>query len=91
MNGPIRAGTTRNAADQGRPAWEFSPARNEEYIVREIVSLIRKLLADQRGLEAVEYAIITGLIAASTIITIASIALLLSARFGALESMLSAH
>ena len=56
-----------------------------------ITSLIRKLVADQRGLEAVEYAIITGLIAASTIITIATIALLISVRFNALESMLSAQ
>jgi Flp pilus assembly pilin Flp len=48
---------------------------------------IRKFVLDESGLETVEYAIITGMIAAATIVTIALINLQVNARF---ESLLSA-
>ncbi len=50
-----------------------------------IANKVRRFIADERGLETVEYAIIAGLITGATITTIAGVALLVSTRLGKLE------
>lgn len=52
--------------------------------------VIRRFTADERGLETVEYAIITGLIVAATITAIAAIGVWVSGQFANLQSTLGA-
>jgi Flp pilus assembly pilin Flp len=49
---------------------------------------VRRFIADERGLETVEYAIIAGLIVAGAIATIATIGGYVASRFQALENAL---
>ncbi len=51
---------------------------------------IRQFMVDERGLETVEYAIVTGLIVAGTITAIAAIGSWVSTQFATLESTLGA-
>ena len=53
-------------------------------------TLMKRLVKDNRGLETVEYAIITGLVVAGTIVTIAAIGAWVNTTFQGLESTLGA-
>jgi Flp pilus assembly pilin Flp len=55
-----------------------------------IRNIVKSFIADQRGLETVEYAIITGLIVAGTIVAIAAIGVWVSGQFTALQGTLGA-
>jgi len=50
--------------------------------------IIKRFAADEWGLETVEYAIIAGIIAMATIITVMGIGLTLNAKFGELADKL---
>jgi Flp pilus assembly pilin Flp len=49
-----------------------------------------KFVSDELGLESVEYAIITGLIVAGTLISIATIGLWIARKFGIIQGTLGA-
>jgi len=53
---------------------------------KKVTDLMKRFVSDERGLETVEYAIITGLIVAGTIATIGLIGTWVSGKFEALES-----
>jgi Flp pilus assembly pilin Flp len=53
------------------------------------MSMLKRLMKDEQGLETVEYAIITGLIVAGTIVTIGLIGTWVKAQFDALEAELN--
>lgn len=57
--------------------------------MRSACSLFKKFLADEQGLETVEYAVIAGLIVVGAIATIASIGFWVATRFQELETALS--
>ena len=52
-------------------------------------NLLKKFVADERGLESVEYAIIAGLIVVGTIATIASIGVWVNGKFTDLDNELN--
>jgi Flp pilus assembly pilin Flp len=54
------------------------------------MKLVNKFIADDKGLETVEYAIIAGLIVAATITTIGLIGTWVSNKFTALKTALGA-
>lgn len=58
--------------------------------MRKIRNIVKSFIADQRGLETVEYAIITGLIVAGTIVAIAAIGVWVSGQFTGLQSAIGA-
>lgn len=58
--------------------------------MRKIRQIVKSFVADQRGLETVEYAIITGLIVAGTIVAIAAIGVWVSGQFSGLQGTLGA-
>ena len=49
---------------------------------------MRRFLADEEGLETVEYAIIAGIVVGATAVAIGAIALLVSQKFEGLQSAL---
>jgi pilus assembly protein Flp/PilA len=53
-------------------------------------NLLKRFVADESGLETVEYAIIAGLIVAGTIATIVTIGAWVSGKFTALNNALGA-
>jgi Flp pilus assembly pilin Flp len=53
-------------------------------------NVLKKLYADERGLETVEYAIIVGLIVAGTITAVTAIGGWVSGQFGGLQTTLGA-
>ena len=57
--------------------------------MRSACSLFKKFLADEQGLETVEYAVIAGLIVVGAIATIASIGYWVATRFTELETALA--
>ena len=54
------------------------------------MNTLKRLISDERGLETVEYAIITGLIVVGVIATIASIGTWVDGKFTALDTGLAA-
>ncbi|HDZ20474.1 MAG TPA: Flp family type IVb pilin [Phycisphaerae bacterium] len=54
--------------------------------MRTIRKFIKKLVADERGLETVEYAIIAGLITVAAIATITAVGVLVHQKFQSLET-----
>ena len=48
--------------------------------------LVKKVAADDRGLETVEYAVIAGLITVAAIATITAVGVLVQGKFGELET-----
>lgn len=56
-----------------------------------ITKFVKSFLADDQGLETVEYAIIGGLIVAGTIVTIVAIGLWVNTKFTALNTNLQGH
>ena len=50
-----------------------------------IANKVRRFIADERGLETVEYAIIGGIITGATILTILGIAVVVSDKLATLE------
>jgi len=54
-----------------------------------IKNTIKRLISDERGLETVEYAIITGLIVVGVIATIASIGTWVASKFETLDTELA--
>ena len=52
-------------------------------------SIVKKFIADEQGLETVEYAIITGLIVAGVIVTIGLIGAYVKTQFELLETNLN--
>jgi Flp pilus assembly pilin Flp len=54
------------------------------------MNTIKRFISDERGLETVEYAIITGLIVVGVIGTIASIGTWVNTKFTALDNGLAA-
>lgn len=57
--------------------------------MRSACNLFKKFLADEQGLETVEYAVIAGLVVAGAITTITAIGLWVAARFEQLETALN--
>ena len=53
---------------------------------KKVTNMMKRFVSDERGLETVEYAIITGLIVAGTIATIGLIGTWVSAKFAELET-----
>jgi Flp pilus assembly pilin Flp len=53
-------------------------------------AMLKRFVRDEKGLETVEYAIITGLIVAATITAIAAIGAWVVSQFEALQSSLGA-
>ena len=58
--------------------------------MRTLGAIARKLRRDERGLETVEYAIISGLITGAAILAISAIGLWVAAQFGFLQTTLGA-
>ena len=58
--------------------------------MRYVGKLLRGLVADEQGLETIEYAIIAGLITVSTLVVIAAVALWVANRFETLQSSIGA-
>lgn len=56
-----------------------------------ITKFVRRFLADDQGLETVEYAIIGGLIVAGTIVTIVAIGLWVNNKFNSINTNLQGH
>ena len=54
------------------------------------MNALKNFLSDERGLETVEYAIITGLIVAGVIATISAIGVWVKGKFDTLKSALGA-
>lgn len=54
------------------------------------MNVLKNFVKDEQGLETVEYAIITGLIVAGVIATIAAIGVWVAAQFNALKTGLGA-
>ncbi len=54
------------------------------------MSALKRIVADEKGLETVEYAIITGLIVAGVIVTIAAIGTWVKGTFDGLKTDLGA-
>ena len=54
------------------------------------MSFLKRLVKDDRGLETVEYAIITGLVVAGTIVAIAAIGVWVNTTFQGLQTTLGA-
>ena len=54
------------------------------------MNLLRKLWKNQKGLETVEYAIISGLIVATSIAAIAAIGVWVATKYGLLKTSLGA-
>ena len=52
--------------------------------------IMKRFVSDERGLETVEYAIITGLVVAGTIVAIAAIGVWVAAQFSNLQGTLGA-
>ena len=57
---------------------------------KKIMRMVKRFLADDRGLETVEYAIITGLIVAAAITAIAAIGVWVGNTFFDLQTLLGA-
>ena len=94
----MRVGLARdcNATAQGRRRWSNFQAifletfQNRRIVMRtKIRRIVKRFVADESGLETVEYAIITGLIVAATITVIASIGAWVLATFQTLDAALS--
>ncbi len=94
----MRVGLARdyNAKAQGRRRWpNFQAMFLETFQKWRIVMgtkvrrIVKRFVADESGLETVEYAIITGLIVAGTITVIAAIGLWVKAQFDLLEGELN--
>jgi len=58
-------------------------------VTKAIGTAVRKFISDEAGLESVEYAIIAGLLVVAAISTIASLAVVLNARFEALRAAMT--
>lgn len=58
--------------------------------MKKMRAIMKSFVADQRGLETVEYAIITGLIVAGTIVAIAAIGVWVAGQFSGLQGTLGA-
>ena len=56
--------------------------------MKSLLNLVKKFVADEQGLETVEYAIIAGLIVAGAIATIAAIGIWVSQKFNDLQTNL---
>lgn len=56
-----------------------------------ITRFIKSFMADDQGLETVEYAIIGGLIVAATIVTIVAIGMWVNTKFDSLNTTLQGH
>ena len=56
-----------------------------------MLTLIKKFMADEKGLETVEYAIIAGVIVVGTIATIISIGAWVGVNFTALDNALAGN
>ena len=54
------------------------------------MNLLKRLIRDERGLETVEYAIITGLVVAGTIAAVTALGAWVSGQFASLQSTLGA-
>ena len=60
----------------------------KENAMKSLLNLVKKFVADEHGLETVEYAIIGGLIVAGSIATIAAIGAWVNIKFGRLQTNL---
>ena len=96
--GIMRVGLARdwNATAQGRRCCPNDQAifletfQNRRIVMgTKVRRIVKRFVADESGLETVEYAIITGLIVAGTITVIAAIGLWVKAQFDALDLQLS--
>lgn len=56
-----------------------------------ITRFVKRFMADDQGLETVEYAIIGGLIVAATIVTIVAIGMWVNTKFDSLNTTLQGH
>ncbi len=57
--------------------------------MKKVTRLVRSFIADERGLETVEYAVIAALITLAAIGTIGAVGLLVNAKFADLEANLA--
>lgn len=54
-----------------------------------MLNLVKRFLADERGLETVEYAVMTALIVAVMVTAITALSGAVTARFGATQTVIS--
>ncbi len=63
----------------------------KENAMKSLLNLVKKFVADEQGLETIEYAIIGGLIVVGTIATISAIGIWVSGKFNTLNTTLQSH